>query len=245
MPLAIAPFAFRRVNDSMTVPSSRVPKLLRSTLASPLFRLCVCAAGVAARKLPAKAIPTARIEAVFRVRILSPPRRLPPIDNAFATVRCTTNRSAIALIGTPVPASARTAYLGSLEVKKAREVSGLQAVATGALRGTGDTRAPMLSHLVGYWMVGLPLRYFLCYRIRWGAIRTLGRTVCRADPHRRAWHRKVRALARGCRPLMPVWAISKHIADLQLLFIAAEHLAHDSSQAAPRERLCEQHLVLL
>src|SRR3989442_8799061 len=121
MTLAIAPFAFRRVNDSMTVPSSRVPKLLRSTLASPLFRLCVCAAGVPARKLPAKAIPTARIEAVFRVGILSPPRRLPPIDNAFATVRCTTNRSAIVLIGTPVPASARTAYLRSLEVKRSEE----------------------------------------------------------------------------------------------------------------------------
>src|SRR2546421_4031433 len=206
MTLAIAPFAFRRVNDSVTVPSSRVPKLLRSTLASLLFRLCVCAAGVAARKLPAKAIPTARIEAVFRVRILSPPRRPPPIDNPSATLRCTTNRSAIALIGTPVPASARTAYLRSLEVKKAREVSGLQAVATGALRGTGDTRTPMLSHLVGYWMVGLPLGYFLCYRLRWGAI-GLWAGLCVALiliglVLLGAWHRKVRAL--DCRRLMPV-----------------------------------------
>src|SRR3989442_6929702 len=237
MTLAIAPFAFRRVNDSMTVPSSRVPKLLRSTLASPLFRLCVCAAGVAARKLPAKAIPTARIEAVFRVRILSPPRRLPPIDNAFATVRCTTNRSAIVLIGTPVPASARTAYLGSLEVKKAREVSGLQAVATGALRGTGDTRAPMLSHLVGYWMVGLPLRYFLCYRIRWGAIRTLGRTVCRADPHRRAWHREVRPLPRGRRAPMPGWANSEHNSHFSLLFITPEDLPHASRPTSSPQHL--------
>src|SRR5207247_2598641 len=34
---------------------------------------------------------------------------------------------------------------------------GLQAVATGALRGLGDTRIPMAVNLVGHWMIGLPL----------------------------------------------------------------------------------------
>jgi MATE family multidrug resistance protein len=46
---------------------------------------------------------------------------------------------------------------------------GLQAVATGALRGLGDTRSPLLAHLAGYWMVGLPVAYLLCFHFRWGA----------------------------------------------------------------------------
>jgi MATE family multidrug resistance protein len=46
---------------------------------------------------------------------------------------------------------------------------GLQTVATGALRGAGDTRTPMLCHLLAYWLIGLPLGYFLCFRRGWGA----------------------------------------------------------------------------
>lgn len=46
---------------------------------------------------------------------------------------------------------------------------GLQAVATGALRGSGDTRTPMLCHLIGYWVIGLPLGYILCFHFGWGA----------------------------------------------------------------------------
>jgi MATE family multidrug resistance protein len=47
---------------------------------------------------------------------------------------------------------------------------GLQTVATGALRGTGDTRTPMLANLVAYWFIGLPLGYILCFRMGWGAV---------------------------------------------------------------------------
>jgi MATE family multidrug resistance protein len=46
---------------------------------------------------------------------------------------------------------------------------GLQTVATGALRGAGDTRTPMICHLVFYWLLGLPLGYYLCFRAGWGA----------------------------------------------------------------------------
>jgi MATE family multidrug resistance protein len=46
---------------------------------------------------------------------------------------------------------------------------GLQTVATGALRGAGDTRTPMLCHLAAYWIIGLPLGAFLCFRRGWGA----------------------------------------------------------------------------
>jgi MATE family multidrug resistance protein len=40
---------------------------------------------------------------------------------------------------------------------------GVQTVATGALRGLGETRAPMFANLVGYWVLGLPLGFVLCF----------------------------------------------------------------------------------
>jgi MATE family multidrug resistance protein len=46
---------------------------------------------------------------------------------------------------------------------------GIQTVATGALRGTGDTRTPMLCHMLLYWLLGLPLGYALCFGFGWGA----------------------------------------------------------------------------
>jgi MATE family multidrug resistance protein len=47
---------------------------------------------------------------------------------------------------------------------------GLQAVATGALRGAHDTRTPMICSVAFYWLVGLPLGDFLCFRLGWGAL---------------------------------------------------------------------------
>jgi MATE family multidrug resistance protein len=45
---------------------------------------------------------------------------------------------------------------------------GTQGVLTGALRGLGDTRTPMVWNLAGHWLLGLPLGYLLCFRWRWG-----------------------------------------------------------------------------
>jgi MATE family multidrug resistance protein len=47
---------------------------------------------------------------------------------------------------------------------------GLQVATTGALRGLGETRVPMLVSLVGYWIVGLPLAWWLCFRGGYGVI---------------------------------------------------------------------------
>ncbi len=46
---------------------------------------------------------------------------------------------------------------------------GLQIVATGALRGAGDTRTPLLCHFAGYWLIGLPLGAVLCFERGMGA----------------------------------------------------------------------------
>lgn len=60
---------------------------------------------------------------------------------------------------------------------------GLQGVATGALRGLGDTRTPMLWNLAGHWFIGLPLGYTLCFVLGhgitglwWGL--SLGLIIC-------------------------------------------------------------------
>ncbi len=47
---------------------------------------------------------------------------------------------------------------------------GLQGVATGVLRGLGDTRSPMLWNLAGHWFIGLPLGYTLCFIVGRGVI---------------------------------------------------------------------------
>ena len=44
---------------------------------------------------------------------------------------------------------------------------GTQSTTTGALRGLGQTRTPMLLNLFGYWIVGLPLGYALCFHFGW------------------------------------------------------------------------------
>ena len=46
---------------------------------------------------------------------------------------------------------------------------GIQVVATGALRGAGETRTPLLANLFGHWVIGLPIGYFLGLRLGWGA----------------------------------------------------------------------------
>lgn len=45
---------------------------------------------------------------------------------------------------------------------------GLQAVATGALRGLGSTRMAMMVNLGGHWFVGLPVAWLLCFPLGLG-----------------------------------------------------------------------------
>ena len=45
---------------------------------------------------------------------------------------------------------------------------GTQVVATGALRGLGDTRSSMIGNLFGHWAVGFPVGLYLCFYANWG-----------------------------------------------------------------------------
>jgi MATE family multidrug resistance protein len=58
---------------------------------------------------------------------------------------------------------------------------GTQVVAGGVLRGLGDTRAPMIANLLGYWAVGIPVSLYLGFRaglgpagLWWGLVLGLG-----------------------------------------------------------------------
>jgi MATE family multidrug resistance protein len=58
---------------------------------------------------------------------------------------------------------------GLLGIVACFEVSdGIQTVSTGALRGLGETQAPMWANLVAYFVLGLPLGFLLCFGLHWG-----------------------------------------------------------------------------
>ena len=47
---------------------------------------------------------------------------------------------------------------------------GIQVVATGVLRGVGDTRSPMICNLVAHWGIGPPLGYALAFPLGRGVV---------------------------------------------------------------------------
>jgi len=47
---------------------------------------------------------------------------------------------------------------------------GAQVIVTGALRGAGRTRAPLVWNLIGHWLLGLPVGYWLCFVRGWGVV---------------------------------------------------------------------------
>jgi len=82
---------------------------------------------------------------------------------------------------------------------------GLQGVATGVLRGLGDTRTAMLWNLVGHWFIGLPFGYVLCFVVGLGVVGlwwglSAGLTIC-GVALLVVWMRKVRALRASPLPL--------------------------------------------
>jgi MATE family multidrug resistance protein len=47
---------------------------------------------------------------------------------------------------------------------------GLQVVASGLLRGLGDTRTPMIINVVGFWCIGMPVSLWLGFGLDYGAV---------------------------------------------------------------------------
>ena len=45
---------------------------------------------------------------------------------------------------------------------------GVQVVAIGVLRGLGDTRTPVITAIIGFWLVGFPIGYALAFGRAWG-----------------------------------------------------------------------------
>ncbi len=76
----------------------------------------------------------------------------------------------IAHLFSPDPAVIRTGARLLLVAAAFQLFDGVQTVATGALRGAGDTKTPMLANFVAYWLIGLPVGYFLCFKVGWGAL---------------------------------------------------------------------------
>jgi MATE family multidrug resistance protein len=82
----------------------------------------------------------------------------------------TTDASVIAVAGVLIPVA------GVFQI-----FDGAQAVGAGVLRGLGDTRAPLIGMITGYWLVGLPVSLFLGFHtslraagLWWGFVASLG-----------------------------------------------------------------------
>jgi MATE family multidrug resistance protein len=76
----------------------------------------------------------------------------------------------IARIYTPQPDVIRAGATLLIVAAVFQLFDGLQVVATGALRGAGNTRTPMLANFFAYWLIGLPLGALMCFKLAWGAV---------------------------------------------------------------------------
>ena len=73
-------------------------------------------------------------------------------------IRIWTNDSRVLILGAHV-----LAIVAGFQI-----FDGVQTVSTGALRGLGETRFPMLMNFAGYWILGLPFGALLCFYFKWG-----------------------------------------------------------------------------
>jgi multidrug resistance protein, MATE family len=90
----------------------------------------------------------------------------------------------------------------------------MQVVATGALRGTGNTRTAMLANLVAYWVIGLPLGAWLCFRMKLGAV-GMWMGLCLAlmiigVALAIVWNRTIRRMMAGINPELDAGAVARN-----------------------------------
>jgi MATE family multidrug resistance protein len=120
--------------------------------------------------------------------------------------------AAIAGLFTPDP-SVIAAGAGLLVIAACFQLfDGLQVVSTGALRGLGDTRTPMLTNLVGHWLIGLPIGYALCFvhglgiAGLWAGL-SIG-LICIGIVLVSVWYRRARSLTQPVEPIRAAYALS-------------------------------------
>src|SRR5258706_10877435 len=77
-----------------------------------------------------------------------------------AVARLLTNQEAVIAAAVPIFLVAAVFQLSD----------GLQAIGAGVLRGAGDTLFPLVSNLVGHWLVGLPLALYLRFHRHMGVV---------------------------------------------------------------------------
>src|SRR5260370_16579309 len=70
----------------------------------------------------------------------------------------------ISRLFSPDPVVIRTGARLLLGAAAFQLFDGLQTVATGALRGSGDTKKPMLANFVASWLIARPFAYFLSFK---------------------------------------------------------------------------------
>ena len=87
---------------------------------------------------------------------------------SIAAIAFLTMPRSLAMIFVHDPATVATAasliFIGGLF----QVFDGVQAVATGVLRGTGDTHVPMLLHFAAFWVIGIPLCLGLAFGLGFG-----------------------------------------------------------------------------
>jgi MATE family multidrug resistance protein len=79
--------------------------------------------------------------------------------NRLLPLAFTTDTDVIALAATLLPVAAAFQIF-----------DGTQAVCIGILRGLGRTRIPAVSHFFGYYVLGLPVGYYLAFRAGLGVV---------------------------------------------------------------------------
>ncbi len=87
----------------------------------------------------------------------------------FAAIIFLTLPHTLARIFTPDPGVTAAAIPLLLVAAGFQFFDGIQITVTGALRGTGNTIAPLLTHLICYWVIGMPLGILLGFHAHLGA----------------------------------------------------------------------------
>jgi len=86
--------------------------------------------------------------------------------------------TAVAFLGLPRPLASAYTSDGAVVVLAAALIpiagvfqvfDGVQVVSSGILRGLGDTRAPMIVNVLGFWLVGMPVSLWLAFPLELGS----------------------------------------------------------------------------